>query len=341
MPMACTTRLNRKPPPRTRPTRPRHRDTPQAEGLCAARRQRTAARIEEPRAGEFSTIMVSPDKFCRESSPVNYRHAFHAGNFADVHKHVVLLALLQRLKRKPKPLLYLDTHAGRGSYDLRAEDATRSGESREGIARLAGRPVRSADLLRYLQATHAAGAAPTHYPGSPLIALGALREGDRAVLVEQQPAEAQALQQATSRMRGVSVVCGDGYAALKTYLPPRENRGLVLIDPPYESENEFTQVERALLHGASRWPNGMFALWYPIKQGRETQRLHLSLQNSGLRKLLLVELSVRPADSPLGLNGSGLVIVNPPWQFDEEIAPALREAHAALAEDGAGGVNVR
>ena len=126
---------------------------------------------------------------------MNYRHAFHAGNFADVHKHVVLLALLERLKQKPKPLLYLDTHAGRGSYDLRAEDATRSGESREGIARLAGRPVRSADLLRYLQATHAAGAAPTHYPGSPLIALGALREGDRAVLVEQQPAEAQALQQ--------------------------------------------------------------------------------------------------------------------------------------------------
>jgi 23S rRNA (adenine2030-N6)-methyltransferase len=176
---------------------------------------------------------------------VNYRHAFHAGNFADVHKHVVLLALLERLKQKPKPLLYLDTHAGRGSYDLRAEDATRSGESREGIARLAGHPVRSADLLRYLQATHAASTTPTRYPGSPLIALGALREGDRAVLVEQQPAEAQALQQATSRMRDVSIVCGDGYAALKTYLPPRENRGLVLIDPPYEADTEFADARPA------------------------------------------------------------------------------------------------
>ena len=266
---------------------------------------------------------------------MNYRHAFHAGNFADVHKHVVLLALLERLKRKPKPLLYLDTHAGRGSYDLRAEDATRGGESREGIARLAGRPVRSADLLRYLQATHAAGAAPTHYPGSPLIALGALREGDRAVLVEQQPAEAQALQQATSRMRDVSIVCGDGYAALKTYLPPRENRGLVLIDPPYEADTEFADAERALRFGLSRWPNGVFALWYPIKAGAQSQRLNAALQASGLRKLLRLELTVRPADSPIGLNGSGLVIANPPWKFDGEIREALKELHAALEGQGA------
>jgi 23S rRNA (adenine2030-N6)-methyltransferase len=266
---------------------------------------------------------------------VNYRHAFHAGNFADVHKHVVLLALLERLKQKPKPLLYLDTHAGRGSYDLRAEDATRGGESREGIARLAGHPVRSADLLRYVQATHAAGAAPTHYPGSPLIALGALRDGDRAVLVEQQPAEAQALQQATSRMRDVSIVCGDGYAALKTYLPPRENRGLVLIDPPYEADTEFADAERALRFGLSRWPNGVFALWYPIKAGAQSQRLNAALQASGLRKLLRLELTVRPADSPIGLNGSGLVIANPPWKFDGEMKDTLAELHAALEGQGA------
>jgi 23S rRNA (adenine2030-N6)-methyltransferase len=270
---------------------------------------------------------------------VNYRHAFHAGNFADVHKHVVLLALLERLKQKPKPLLYLDTHAGRGSYDLRAEDATRSGESREGIARLAGRPVRSADLLRYLQATHAAGAAPTYYPGSPLIALGALREGDRAVLVEQQPAEAQALIEATSRMRDVSVVCGDGYAALKTYLPPRENRGLVLIDPPYEADTEFADAERALRLGLARWPNGVFALWYPIKAGAQSQRLNAALQASGLRKLLRLELTVRPSDSPIGLNGSGLVIANPPWKFDGEMREALEELHAALEGKGAARVD--
>jgi 23S rRNA (adenine2030-N6)-methyltransferase len=265
---------------------------------------------------------------------VNYRHAFHAGNFADVHKHVVLLALLERLKQKPKPLFYLDTHAGRGWYDLRAEDATRAGEWREGIARLAGRAARSADLLRYLRATHAAAAAPTRYPGSPVIALGDLRNGDRAVLVERQPAEAQALKQSTLGRRNVAVVCGDGYAALKTYLPPRENRGLVLIDPPYEAETEFADAERALRLGLSRWPNGVFALWYPIKAGAQAQRLNAALQASGLRKLLRLELTVRPADSPIGLNGSGLVIANPPWKFDREMGATLAEVHAALSESG-------
>ena len=280
-----------------------------------------------------------------ELSPVNYRHAFHAGNFADVHKHIVLLALLDRLKRKPKPLFYLDTHAGRGWYDLLSHDALRSNEWQDGLGRALRITRASPDLRRYLDAVSSpeeiSAVATQRYPGSPVLAARDLRPGDRIVLVEKQIAEAQALEQATRGRRGVSVVCGDGYAALKTYLPPRENRGLVLIDPPYESENEFTQVEKALLLGLSRWPNGIFALWYPIKVGRETQRLHLSLQNSGLRKLLLVELNVRPADSPLGLNGSGLIIANPPWQFDEEITPALREAHAALAEDGAGGVNVQ
>ena len=269
---------------------------------------------------------------------MNYRHAFHAGNFADVHKHVVLLALLARLKQKPKPLFYLDTHAGRGWYDLRAEDAMRGGEWREGIARLAGRPAQSEDLLRYLQATHAAGATPTRYPGSPVLALEALRAGDRAVLIEQQPAEAQALKQSTPSKRDVAVVCGDGYAALKTYLPPRENRGLVLIDPPYEAESEYADAERALRLGLSRWPNGVFALWYPIKAGTQARRLNAALHSSGLRKLLRLELTVRPADSPIGLNGSGLVIANPPWKFEGEIAEALTEAHAALSDAGGSSV---
>jgi 23S rRNA (adenine2030-N6)-methyltransferase len=276
---------------------------------------------------------------------VNYRHAFHAGNFADVHKHIVLLALLERLKRKPKPLFYLDTHAGRGWYDLSSPDALRGNEWQDGIARAAGINRASTDLRRYLDAVGSpeeiGALGPGRYPGSPILAMRELRNGDRIVLVEKQIAEAQVLEQVTRGRRGVSVVCGDGYAALKTYLPPRENRGLVLIDPPYESDNEFAQVERALLFGLARWPNGIFTLWYPIKASRETQRLHASLQNSGLKKLLLIELSVRPADSPLGLNGSGLVIANPPWQFDTEIEPSLREAHAALAPDGNGGVDVR
>lgn len=276
---------------------------------------------------------------------MNYRHAFHAGNFADVHKHIVLLALLERLKRKPKPLFYLDTHAGRGWYDLSSPDALRGNEWQAGIARAVVINRASPDLRRYLDAVSSpeeiSALGPQRYPGSPILAMRELRMGDRIVLVEKQIAEAQALEQATRGRRGTAVVCGDGYAALKTYLPPRENRGLVLIDPPYEADSEFAQAERALLFGLNRWPNGIFALWYPIKAGRETQRLHVSLQNSGLKKLLLVELAVRPADSPLGLNGSGLVIANPPWQFDAEIEPSLREAHAALAPEGAGGVSVR
>ena len=273
---------------------------------------------------------------------MNYRHAFHAGNFADVHKHLVLLALLERLQRKPKPLFYMDTHAGRGWYGLQTRDAQRGGEWRDGIARLLAAQAVSEDLRRYRLAVSSAQersqatTAPVRYPGSPILAMEHLREGGhRVVLVERQIEEAHALDQAAHGRRGVSIVCGDGYAALRTYLPPRENRGLVLIDPPYESDQEFAQVQRALQLGMARWPNGMYALWYPIKAGPNAQRLQTALQQSGLRKLLLLELMVRPSDSPLGLNGSGLIVANPPWQFDVEIAPALEELSAALAARGA------
>lgn len=275
---------------------------------------------------------------------MNYRHAFHAGNFADVHKHVVLLALLERLERKPAPLFFLDTHAGRGRYDLQSSDAARGNESRNGIGRLQGMSATAADIRNYMLAaglsTEKSERPVRQYPGSPVLALDALRAGDRAVFVEQQPIEARVLEEALSRRRGISVVCGDGYAALKTYLPPRENRGLVLIDPPYESDREFTEVDRALNLGLQRWPNGVFAAWYPIKAGRDSQRLHAALQKSGLRKLLLLELNVRPADSPVALNGSGLIIANPPWQFDTEMQATTEELHRLLSPEGTGGVNV-
>jgi 23S rRNA (adenine2030-N6)-methyltransferase len=271
---------------------------------------------------------------------VNYRHAFHAGNFADVHKHLVLLALIERLKRKPTPLFFLDTHAGRGRYDLTSSDAARSAEWREGVARLANAALQTEDSKRYVAASGLTQTPLRTYFGSPLLALHALRAGDRAVFVEQQTGEAAALERELHRRRNVSVVRGDGYAALRAHLPPKENRGLVLIDPPYEAENEFAQVEKALEFGLTRWPNGVFAAWYPIKATREAQRLHAALAKSGLRKLLLVELLVRPHDAPLGLNGSGLVIANPPWQLDQEIRNALEEVSPLLAQDGAGRVRV-
>lgn len=273
---------------------------------------------------------------------MNYRHAFHAGNFADVHKHVVLLALLARLQRKPTNLFYLDTHAGRGRYDLRSADASRGNEWRGGIGQLAGIQPASEDLRRYFEAVSSAsgGDRSTTYPGSPLLAIGQLRDSDRAVLVEQQPEEARALERALPRRRGVSVICGDGYAALKTYLPPKENRGLVLIDPPYESDGEFAAVEHALQFGLGRWPNGVFAVWYPLKATAESRRFLTSLQQSGLRKLLLLEMNLRPADSPFGLNGSGLLIANPPWQLDVAMRAALDELLQLLSPDKTGSVRI-
>jgi 23S rRNA (adenine2030-N6)-methyltransferase len=272
---------------------------------------------------------------------MNYRHAFHAGNFADVHKHVVLLALLAHLHRKPKPILYLDTHAGRGRYDLRSAEAARGREWQTGIGRLAGAAPLSPDIRRYLQAISSSddissGKQPASYPGSPLIALTALREHDRAVLVERQIAEARALEHLVEGRRRVSVLCDDGYAALKAHLPPKENRGLVLIDPPYEASDEFLQAERALQSAIARFRTGVFALWYPLKAGLDAERLRRNLAQSGFRKLLLLELCIRPPDSPLGLNGSGLVVANPPWQFDTDMVATTDELHRHLSPDGMG-----
>lgn len=275
---------------------------------------------------------------------MNYRHAFHAGNFADVHKHVILLALIERLKRKPAPLFFLDTHAGRGRYDLQSSDATRGDEWRDGVGRLHGVAATSPDIRNYMLAAELPKAKTEppvrQYAGSPVLAIDALRSGDRAVFVEQQPIEARVLEQSLPRRRNTSVVCGDGYAALKTYLPPRENRGLVFIDPPYESERESAEVDRAMNFGLRRWPNGLFAAWYPIKASPDWQRLHAGLKQSGLRKLLLLELNVRPADSPVGLNGSGLIVANPPWQFDVEMRATSDELHRLLSPEGGGGTRI-
>ena len=273
---------------------------------------------------------------------MNYRHAYHAGNFADVHKHIVLLALLQRLKRKPTPIFYLDTHAGRGWYDLRSEEASRAAEWRTGIARLAAPAAPSAHDIRYYLQTigSLAEGQSRRYPGSPLLAAYELRKGDRAVFVEVQPEEARALERAVEHQRGISVHTGDGYAALKAHLPPRENRGLVLIDPPFESAEEFSALKNALQSAMTRWPNGMLALWYPIKTQPELQRWHATVRACGVRKLLALELCIRPLDSPAGLNGSGMLIANPPWKLDEEMQQVQRELLGLLEQQPGGDSNV-
>ena len=274
---------------------------------------------------------------------MNYRHSFHAGNFADVHKHLTLLAVLDYLLLKPKPILFLDTHAGRGEYDLHSTDAHRGSEWQEGIGRLFNSQCQSPLIQRYIDVIRKAqqGSGTLHtYPGSPVIATHVLRDSDRRVFVEMQAEECLALRkllrQPQHHMINTTVSQDDGYQALKAYLPPKERRGLVLIDPPFEAPNEFKQLEQALVHAAERWPEGVYCLWYPIKSGGLVNPFYAALKRSGLRNLLRAELSVRPNDTPLGLNGSGMVIMNPPWQLDQHLRAAYTELLPLLAPNSQG-----
>jgi 23S rRNA (adenine2030-N6)-methyltransferase len=274
---------------------------------------------------------------------MNYRHAFHAGNVGDVLKHVVLVALLDRLLAKPAPLLFMDTHAGRGRYDLESTEAARGGEWQDGIGRLWNCGETAPEIARYLELVRSAngsGSRLQSYPGSPLLALAVLRKEDRKVFVEKHPEEAAQLRAATRGRRNLSVLEQDGYATLKGTLPPKENRGLVLLDPPFEATSEFADLATALKAGCGRWPNGLFAAWYPLKAGADAHLLHRSLEMSGVRKILLLELSTRPADSPTGLVGSGMLLINPPWQFDTRMRELLPILHGRLSPEGTGSTRV-
>jgi 23S rRNA (adenine2030-N6)-methyltransferase len=274
---------------------------------------------------------------------MNYRHAFHAGNHADVLKHVVLLALCDALTAKPAPCFVLDTHAGRGLYKLDGESAQKTGEAQDGIARLVAEGPRDPALQRYLNAVRACrqqhGA--QSYPGSPWLLAHALREQDRIAACELLPEEATVLSDTFARDPRVAVHQRDGYAAIKAMLPPKHGttrfaRGLVLIDPPYEAQlDEFDIAIKALREGLARWPQGMFALWYPIKQGRALQAFQRKAAAIEAKSALVLELLVRPDDSPLRMNGSGMLILNAPWQFDVVMRPAMAALQAALGEPGA------
>jgi 23S rRNA (adenine2030-N6)-methyltransferase len=277
---------------------------------------------------------------------MNYRHAYHAGNFADVLKHVVLMMLVEHLKKKPAPFFFLDTHAGRGHYDLSEAQAQRSGEYKNGIGRLLDAPRGSLpdEVAAYVKLVReSAGkehSAITAYPGSPLIVAKMRRPTDRLVLVEKHAKEAEVLRANAGRGRLVSVLEADGYASLKAQLPPRENRGLVLIDPSYESEQEFDQVLGGLEVAHQRWPTGTFMVWYPLTQRAGPLRFHRDLERSGIRKILDVSLSVLPDDTEVAMQGSGLVIVNPPWQLDTRLEELLPQLHALLSPEGVGRTRV-
>jgi len=276
---------------------------------------------------------------------MNYRHAFHAGNFGDVFKHIALVALLERLAQKDKPFFFLDTHAGRGRYDLDGEAARRSGEAGAGIRRLAAAKDPPPLVARYLGLVRDFDANNADrirfYPGSPWIAAMLMRPADRAALCELAPLEADVLRREFARDARFAVHLRDGYEGLKALLPPRERRGLVLIDPPYETqEMELTQVADSLAAAQKRWPQGVYAAWYPIKRTATIDSFHASLVSRGINRLLVAELSIHPEDSAIGLNGSGMILLNPPWKTDEDLAETLPAVHAALSPSGAGGTRV-
>ncbi|HEV7368501.1 23S rRNA (adenine(2030)-N(6))-methyltransferase RlmJ [Arenibaculum sp.] len=269
---------------------------------------------------------------------MNYRHAFHAGNFADVMKHAVLALILRHLGAKPAPYCVLDTHAGTGRYDLASGPSTRTGEAERGIVRLMReRAALPPDLSPYLEAVEAlnAGGGLRHYPGSPRLARALMRPQDRLVLAELHPEDAAALKREFAHDRQAAVHHMDGYLALKAHLPPAERRGLVLVDPPFETPDEFDQLVAGLALAHRRWPAGIKALWYPIKDRPAVWRFHDALEASGVPRILLAELTIHREDTHQRLNGSGMVLVNPPWRLDGTLATVLPALHAALgAEEG-------
>jgi len=274
---------------------------------------------------------------------MNYRHAFHAGNHADVLKHIAVLALCDALTAKPAAAFALDTHAGRGLYALDSNSAQRTGEAEGGIGRLMAEAPKHPAIARYLTAIRACrhDHGPTAYPGSPWLLAHALREQDRIAACELHPEEAGQLESVFARDPRVAVHERDGYAAMKALLPPRTgatriNRGLVLIDPPFEAQlEEFDAALGALRDALTRWPQGMYAFWYPIKLRRSLQPFYRRAATLPTKSSFVAELLVRADDSPLRMNGSGLLILNPPWQFDQTMAGVLPLLAKVLGEDAA------
>ena len=270
---------------------------------------------------------------------LSYRHGFHAGNHADVLKHIVLVALLRILTRKDKPVVVVDTHAGAGMYSLEQGFAVRNGEFRNGIALLWERndlPEPMADYVNQVRAINPDGVL-RYYPGSPWIAFGVLRPQDRLRLFELHSTEGQILsEQFAQASRRVTVTAGDGFSGLKAVLPPQSRRGLVLIDPSYELASDYRAVVAALRDGMQRFATGTYAVWYPLLQRRESIQLPDRLRRAAGEDWLDIALHVKaPSPEGPGLHGSGLFIINPPWSFADQMRGIMPWLTRVLAQDAA------
>ena len=277
---------------------------------------------------------------------MNYHHAFHAGGFADVIKHIVLVRILTYLHEKPAPFRVIDSHAGSGLYDLSGEQARRGGEWLTGIARImqARFSQTAASLVKpYLDIVRAFNPhGPLQaYPGSPLIARAMLRPQDRITACEIEPAARKALIDALRKDAQARVVDLDGWVALPAFVPPNERRGLVLVDPPFEASNEFDRLADGFNSAFSKWPTGVYLLWYPAKSRRASDQLARQVAQTTAsvrpeRTCLRLEFSVAPQAVDSALTSCGLLIVNPPWTLQGELKTILSELEKPLGQGGAG-----
>ena len=275
---------------------------------------------------------------------MNYRHVYHAGNFADVHKHAVLTRLVVYLQQKEAGFRVLDTHAGRGLYDLGSEEAQKTGEYRDGIARLlppgAPSPEAGKLLAPYLDVVRSLneGTQIRRYPGSPRLVRALMRKQDRLSAIELHPQDCEALRREFSGDHRVRVTRLDGWLALGAHLPPKERRAIVLVDPPFEAGGEYDRLVDGLARAYRRFAAGVYCLWYPLKDGAPTRPFHDKLAALGIRRILCCELRVRSAGrDDTGLTGSGLVIVNPPFTLEDELRILLPDLARLLGQGGGTG----
>lgn len=275
---------------------------------------------------------------------MNYRHSYHAGSFTDVVKHVILSALVTSFFRKDTPFTYIDTHAGIGYYDLFSDTAKKTGEYQGGIEKIIQQENPPPLIKRYLDCVHKMNnqltaskfASLRYYPGSPMIARMLMRPHDQVIACELQREDYESLRRAFAGDKQAAVHHMDGFLGLKAFLPPPSGRGLILIDPPYENPDEFTRIAHSMPVAIKRFPAGVYAIWYPIKQKNEVSRFYQTLKAKVDLPIFSIELTIYP-DLPNHLNGSGMVIINPPWQFEETIKEILPWLWKSLTINDQGG----
>lgn len=272
---------------------------------------------------------------------LSYRHSFHAGNHADVLKHIVQTLILSALKQKEKGFFYLDTHSGVGRYSLLSAEAEKTGEYVEGIARLWDRTDLPEEVALYLNEVKKINKGKLRfYTGSPLLAVGQLRPQDRALLTELHPNDFPLLRNEFARCRNVQTKRENGFQQLKSALPPKEKRGLILIDPPYELKEDYELVVNAIIEGYKRFATGIYAIWYPVVLRQHTKRIVKGLQATGIRKILQIELAVRPDSDQRGMTASGMIVINPPWQLESQMKKILPYLTNTLVPEGTGSWSV-